>query len=83
MTKQFSLEEVKKHNDNKSTYIVIHNNVFDVTPFLNEVSDNFDILRHTQIYCIYLRLNYTVLRCTMISVLFRSYQNIDVISKLP
>lgn len=39
MTQQYSLEEVKKHIDNKSTWIVIHNNVYDVTPFLNEVSD--------------------------------------------
>lgn len=35
---QYSLEDVKKHNDNSSTWIVIHNNVYDVTAFLNEVS---------------------------------------------
>lgn len=36
--KQYTTEEVKKHNDNQSTWIVIHNNIFDVTAFLNEVS---------------------------------------------
>lgn len=38
MTQEFTYEEIQKHKDNKSAYIVIHNNVYDVTPFLNEVS---------------------------------------------
>lgn len=37
-TKQFTYEEVKKHVDAQSNWIVIHNNVYDVTEFLNEVS---------------------------------------------
>lgn len=35
--KQFTLAEVKKHIDSTSSWIVIHNNVYDVTEFLNEV----------------------------------------------
>lgn len=37
MTQQFTYEEIQKHKDNKSAYILIHNNVYDVTAFLNEV----------------------------------------------
>lgn len=37
MAKQYSCEEVKKHNDNQGAWIIIHNNVYDVTAFLNEV----------------------------------------------
>lgn len=36
--KTFSLAEIAKHNSNQSTWIIIHNNVFDLTAFLNEVS---------------------------------------------
>lgn len=36
--KQYSLAEVAKHNSNKSVWFVIHNNIYDVTEFLNEVS---------------------------------------------
>ncbi|CAH1968558.1 unnamed protein product [Acanthoscelides obtectus] len=43
-SKQFSLEEVKKHSDNKSTWVVIHNNVFDVTAFLNEHPGGEEVL---------------------------------------
>lgn len=35
--KQYTYEEVKKHLDNQSSWIVIHNSVYDVTAFLNEV----------------------------------------------
>lgn len=56
MTQQFSVEEVEKHNDNKSTWIVIHNNVYDVTPFLNEVSRNklirYYAFAHSRMICI-------------------------------
>lgn len=37
MAKQYKREDVKKHNDNQSSWIVIHNNIYDVTAFLNEV----------------------------------------------
>lgn len=37
-TKTYSLAEVAKHNSNKSVWFVIHNNIYDVTEFLNEVS---------------------------------------------
>lgn len=37
-TKTYSLAEVAKHNSNKSAWFVIHNNIYDVTEFLNEVS---------------------------------------------
>lgn len=43
-TKQYTREEVKKHNDNQSTWIVIHNNIFDVTPFLNEHPGGEEVL---------------------------------------
>lgn len=35
--KQFTLAEIAKFNDNKKACIIIHNNVYDVTEFLNEV----------------------------------------------
>lgn len=44
MEKQYTLEEVKKHNDNKSSWIVIHNNVYDVTKFLNDHPGGEEIL---------------------------------------
>ncbi|KAF2898836.1 hypothetical protein ILUMI_07341 [Ignelater luminosus] len=43
-TKQYTREEVKKHNDNQSTWIVIHNNIYDVTPFLNEHPGGEEVL---------------------------------------
>lgn len=36
-TKTFTRAEVAKHNTNKDTWLLIHNNVYDVTAFLNEV----------------------------------------------
>jgi len=36
--KKFTLKEVKEHNDSKSTYFVIYDQVYDVTKFLEEVS---------------------------------------------
>ena len=36
--KKFTLEEVKKHNTAASTWLIINNQVFDVTKFLDEVS---------------------------------------------
>ncbi|CAG5043500.1 unnamed protein product [Parnassius apollo] len=36
MVREISIEEVKKHRDSKSVWIVIHNDVYDVTNFLEE-----------------------------------------------
>lgn len=36
--KTYSLAEIAAHNSNQSTWVVIHNNIYDVTKFLNEVS---------------------------------------------
>ncbi|XP_019871500.1 cytochrome b5 [Aethina tumida] len=44
MTTQYTLAQVKEHNDNKSTWIVIHNNVYDVTSFLNEHPGGEEVL---------------------------------------
>lgn len=35
--KTFSLAEIAEHNSNSSSWVVIHNNIYDVTAFLNEV----------------------------------------------
>lgn len=35
--KQFAFEEVKQHSNRASCWLVIHDRVYDVTPFLNEV----------------------------------------------
>lgn len=40
-TKLYTLAEVAKHNTNKSVWLVIHNNIYDVTEFLNEVCSFF------------------------------------------
>lgn len=37
--RKLTLEEVKTHNSAGSSWLVIHNQVFDVTKFLDEVSD--------------------------------------------
>lgn len=42
--KQLSLKEISVHNSNKSTWIVIHNNVYDVSEFLNEVITNNNVI---------------------------------------
>ncbi|KAJ8934391.1 hypothetical protein NQ314_013432, partial [Rhamnusium bicolor] len=44
MTTQYSLADIKKHNDNRSTWIVIHNNIYDVTEFLNEHPGGEEVL---------------------------------------
>ncbi|KAI2806841.1 Cytochrome b5 [Blomia tropicalis] len=43
-TKIFTLEEVAKHNEKKSTWIVIHDSVYDVTPFLDEHPGGEEVL---------------------------------------
>lgn len=35
--KTYSLAEVAKHNSSQSTWIIIHNNIYDLSSFLNEV----------------------------------------------
>lgn len=42
--KKYTLAEVKSHNDSKSNWIVIHNNVYDVTEFLNEHPGGEEVL---------------------------------------
>jgi cytochrome b involved in lipid metabolism len=44
MTTQYSYAEVKKHNNNKSCWIIIHNEIFDVTKFLNEHPGGEEVL---------------------------------------
>lgn len=41
---KFTRAEVSQHNNLKETWIIIHNNVYDVTNFLNEV---LSLLRST------------------------------------
>ncbi|CAK1585287.1 unnamed protein product [Parnassius mnemosyne] len=36
MVREISIEEVRKHRDSKSVWIIIHNDVYDVTNFLEE-----------------------------------------------
>lgn len=38
-TKEISLSDLQKHKDGKSCWMAIHNTVYDVTKFLEEVSD--------------------------------------------
>lgn len=40
-TKLFTLAEVAKHKTNNDVWLVIHNSVYDVTAFLNEVNRLF------------------------------------------
>jgi len=42
--KEYTLAEVSKNNTNKSTWLVIHNNVYDVTAFLNEHPGGEEVL---------------------------------------
>lgn len=44
--KTYSLAEIAKHNSNQSTWIIIHNNVYDLSVFLNEVSGVFGLFVH-------------------------------------
>ncbi|XP_028037161.1 cytochrome b5-like [Bombyx mandarina] len=44
MSKNLTLDEVKKHKDEKSVWIIIHNDVYDVTKFLEEHPGGADSL---------------------------------------
>jgi len=44
MAKELSFEEINKHNDKNSTWIVINNDVYDVTEFLNEHPGGEEVL---------------------------------------
>uniref|UniRef100_A0A803JF16 Cytochrome b5 n=1 Tax=Xenopus tropicalis TaxID=8364 RepID=A0A803JF16_XENTR len=43
--KYYTLEEIKQHNNSKSTWILIHNKVYDVTKFLEEHPGGEEVLR--------------------------------------
>lgn len=43
-SKVFKLADVKTHNDAKSTYLVVHNKVYDVTKFLEEHPGGEEVL---------------------------------------
>ncbi|CAL1270953.1 unnamed protein product [Larinioides sclopetarius] len=43
-TKTFSLEEIAKHQDKKSVWVLIHGNVYDVTKFLEEHPGGEEVL---------------------------------------
>ncbi|XP_053324339.1 cytochrome b5 [Spea bombifrons] len=41
----YTLDEIQKHNHSKSTWIIIHNKVYDVTKFLEEHPGGEEVLR--------------------------------------
>ncbi|XP_054439759.1 cytochrome b5 [Pteronotus mesoamericanus] len=41
----YTLEEIKKHNHSKSTWLILHNKVYDVTKFLEEHPGGEEVLR--------------------------------------
>ncbi|ESO11040.1 hypothetical protein HELRODRAFT_185302 [Helobdella robusta] len=43
-TKIYKLADVKSHNNSKSCWIIIHNDVYDVTPFLEEHPGGEEVL---------------------------------------
>ncbi|KAG8571379.1 hypothetical protein GDO81_011621 [Engystomops pustulosus] len=43
--KYYTLDEIQKHNHSKSTWIIIHNKVYDVTRFLEEHPGGEEVLR--------------------------------------
>ncbi|XP_040288184.1 cytochrome b5 [Bufo bufo] len=43
--KYYTLEEIQKHNNSKSTWIILHHKVFDVTKFLEEHPGGEEVLR--------------------------------------
>jgi len=43
-TRKITLEEVAKHNDKKSVWVLIHDNIYDVTKFLEEHPGGEEVL---------------------------------------
>ncbi|XP_067837559.1 cytochrome b5 [Heptranchias perlo] len=43
--KYYSLEELKQHNSGNSAWILIHNNIYDVTKFLEEHPGGEEVLK--------------------------------------
>ncbi|XP_039311462.1 cytochrome b5 isoform X2 [Solenopsis invicta] len=43
-SQQFTRDEVAKHVETKDTWIIIHNNIYDVTKFLNEHPGGEEVL---------------------------------------
>lgn len=43
-TKTYTLEEIAEHHDKKSSWILIHGSVYDITRFLEEVNKNIKLL---------------------------------------
>lgn len=43
-TKTYTLAQVREHNDSKSSWLIIHNEVYDVTQFLNEHPGGEEVL---------------------------------------
>ncbi|KAM5304275.1 cytochrome b5 [Glossophaga mutica] len=41
----YTLEEIKKHNHSKSTWLILHNKVYDLTKFLEEHPGGEEVLR--------------------------------------
>lgn len=42
--KIYSLQDVQKHDSNKSLWLVIHNRVYDITKFLDEVRKCLNVI---------------------------------------
>ncbi|XP_069075539.1 cytochrome b5 [Pleurodeles waltl] len=43
--KYYTLEEIQKHNHSKSTWIILHHKIYDVTSFLEEHPGGEEVLR--------------------------------------
>uniref|UniRef100_A0A2K5R8A6 Cytochrome b5 n=1 Tax=Cebus imitator TaxID=2715852 RepID=A0A2K5R8A6_CEBIM len=43
--KYYTLEEIKKHNHSKSTWLILHHKVYDLTKFLEEHPGGEEVLR--------------------------------------
>lgn len=46
--KEFTIAEVKTHNTDKDLYVIIHDKVYDLTKFQNEVS-SFSIRHNSKL----------------------------------
>lgn len=52
--KYYTLEEVRMHNMSNDTWLIIHNKIYDITSFLEEVRSTFFF---TYTGCIYFGIN--------------------------